>query len=50
MQMRFSNEEMRWVDTSAIPWKIKEGCPQAVRKKLLKAIKYRYDTKPPKNS
>lgn len=36
MHMFFSNDEKRWINTDRFGWPIKRGCPDKIKKVILK--------------
>ena len=39
MRVSLSKEGFKWLDTSSIPWKVKEGAPTEIQKELEEALK-----------
>ena len=38
MHMIFSKDELKWVDTRALEWKIKRGCPEEIKVSIEKKL------------
>lgn len=43
MQMIFSEDEMKYIDTSTFGWKAKKGCPKKIKDKLDTLMEYGED-------
>lgn len=43
MTVRFTDQELKWINKDVGNWTIKDGCPPEIRKRLRIKLKYIYD-------